>query len=165
MHYTTHLDASEQKQIKRLARRAAAIEIKINDIISQVITRNSLKIPAQDEIPPASEIFTSVLEWCKTHQTQFMGKETEAGDHIIGRWRDGDTEIAIFPAILENLIKDLGARPQTVIKEWSAMGLLSHGGSETRCKKTVRLSSDSVARVYALKIPLQDNLNSNKIIA
>lgn len=170
MDFAIQIDHKLEKNISRLARRAASIEAEIAELIRRGIAAawgvQAETIPDVDMELTGSNAFQYAMNWCRDNRMRFIGQAVSVGSHIVGRWNDHDSCVYVYPAIMNELLRLAGYRVLPTLSHWRDAGLIETGHDQLRYTKQIRvIPCKGSERVYALKIPPQNNSNSNEIIA
>lgn len=155
MNFEIEITRDMQKDIKRLARRAAMIEAEI----AAMIRRVSASLVHQEKEPEAltetaEDAFNLLLTWCEDHPERIIGRGVVVGDHVAGRWLPTDDHIYLFRDVADRLLRDGGYRVESVLQAWRTAGWIKTAKDQLRYTKQMRvIPGQKTARVYALRIP------------
>lgn len=107
----------------------------------------------------AEKAFESVISWCNSHQSRFIGRELDArtapAGGWAGKWHRQSDEIFIYPHLVEDLLKSKGfPAAEPILKQWRESRKMRTGKDQLRYTVQVRIRpGDSSERVYALQHP------------
>lgn len=167
MDFAIQIDHKLEKDIRRLARRAASVETEIAELIRRGIAAawgvQAEIIPDVNKELNGSNAFEYAMRWCRSNRMRFIGQTVLVGSNIVGRWNDRDTCVYVYRAIMDELLMTAGYRVLPTLSHWRDAGLIETGHDQLRYTKQVRvIPGKGAERVYALKIPPQKNLNSDE---
>lgn len=155
MSFEIEITRNIEKDIKRLAKRAAMIEAEISALIRRAATG---VYQPQEEPGEATETsvkaFHYLMNWCSEHRERFIGQGATAEGRIAGRWHETDDHIYIYSEIANQLLRDGGYHIKPILRDWRDTGRMRTGKDQLRYTVQMRIIPGQVhVRVYALRIP------------
>lgn len=155
MDFSIEISKETQKDITRLARRAAAIELEIAALIHRAASGIWHQENPTDGTENAAErAFAYLIAWCEQHKQKFVGSSCIAGDRIVGKWLPTDDYIYIYRDVADHLLRDGGYQIGPTLRAWRDDGRIESGNDQLRYTKQIRvIRGGDAVRVYALRIP------------